>query len=150
MNAMSKELLLETARKRLEELVKLYMHQTPEQAYYWAGLLLSMQPFSFYYYRTHLLLGNRNLYLTVAREQDPQLTNPAPCDWYIEEGRQTGRMEDVLDRCVHLVDGRVTAPIIGIDTKLNRALAEDGQVYELRDRVEPVKQPAKAALLYRK
>jgi len=149
MNAMNPELIKETQRKQLEELIKLYMDQTPGKAFYWAGLLLSMQPFSYYYYRTHLLLGNRNEYLLTAKAKNPKLEAPQPISWYLKEGRQSGRLEDVLDRQVNLLDGRVTAVILGIDSKLGRVLAADGQVYELHTRVEPVKEPLKAALLHK-
>jgi hypothetical protein len=147
--SMSREMIEETTKKRLEELIAIYMDQTQPQAFYWAGLLSSMPGFSFYYFRTHLLLGDRNLFFTAERKRNPNLQPPVPCSWYVLEGRQTGRMEDVLDRPVYLMDGRVTAPIIGIDTKLNRILAEDGQVYELHTRVTPVVEPQKAALLCR-
>lgn len=149
MNAMSPDLINAIHRKRLEELIKLYKYQTEEQAVYWAGLLTSMKGFSFYYYRTHLLLGDRNPFMVEARQKDPTMVSPVPTNWYIAEGRQSGRLEDVLDRRVYLTDGRYTASVIGIDIKYNRILTEDGQVYELHTRVEPVAQPKKAALLHR-
>jgi hypothetical protein len=149
MNAMSQDLIKETQRQRLEEVIKVYLQQTDTQAKYWGGLLSSMKDFSFYYFRTHLLLGERNPYQIQAREKDPSTKAPTPTNWYIAEGRQSGRLEDVLDRQVYLTDGRITAPVLGIDTKYNRILTEDGQVYELHTRVEPVAAPKKAALLYR-
>lgn len=139
----------DATRHQLLDLIKLYMYQDDRQAVIWVNLLQSMTGFSTHYYRTHLMLGERSMYRTTARENG-HTQRPIPMDWYLTTGRDTDRLEDVLDQCVHLADGSVTQTVVGIDTAFKRILTKDGQVYELHNRLrmdKPVERKTAALLM---